>query len=313
MKTKILILMLAFIGTMSFGYSQRYAYVDTQFILDNIPDYKDAQSKLDEFAIKWQEEIEAKYALIESKKRALQAEEILLPEEIKKEKDKYKDRDTVSLDDLSITDELRDVLESFNETAKDRLEFEWPSAKAKIIRKRVLQEYSKEQIELMDDAIRRRLIGLFDDEGLFAMLDLPQKKGGCGIDKRIARKLVIEINRLIVETEKLEDYLKNSKKQVNLNVRKEKKTNRGQSILKDIRYQILALYNGRVTEIGIKNLDRFIRFRLENKINKSKFVSLVSMNTKKGGAGFNKRVARKFAKDLEFLMLIKFGEEKLEQ
>ena len=87
MKTKILILMLAFIGTMSFGYSQRYAYVDTQFILDNIPDYKDAQSKLDEFAIKWQEEIEAKYALIESKKRALQAEEILLPEEIKKEKE----------------------------------------------------------------------------------------------------------------------------------------------------------------------------------------------------------------------------------
>ena len=87
MKTKILILMLAFLGTMSFGYSQRYAYVDTQFILDNIPDYKDAQSKLDEFAIKWQEEIEAKYALIESKKRALQAEEILLPEEIKKEKE----------------------------------------------------------------------------------------------------------------------------------------------------------------------------------------------------------------------------------
>lgn len=79
--------MLAFLGTMSFGYSQRYAYVDTQFILDNIPDYKDAQSKLDEFAIKWQEEIEAKYALIESKKRALQAEEILLPEEIKKEKE----------------------------------------------------------------------------------------------------------------------------------------------------------------------------------------------------------------------------------
>ena len=87
MKTKILILMLAFLGTMSFGYSQRYAYVDTQFILDNIPDYKDAQSKLDEFAIKWQEDIEAKYALIESKKRALQAEEILLPEEIKKEKE----------------------------------------------------------------------------------------------------------------------------------------------------------------------------------------------------------------------------------
>lgn len=79
--------MLALISTMSFSYGQRYAYVDTQYILDNIPEYKDAQTKLDEFAIKWQEEIEAKYALIDSKKRAYQAEEILLPEEIKKEKE----------------------------------------------------------------------------------------------------------------------------------------------------------------------------------------------------------------------------------
>ncbi|MFD1551939.1 OmpH family outer membrane protein [Putridiphycobacter roseus] len=88
MNTKIIILIVAFLGSVSFGYGQRYAYVDTQYILDNIPEYKESQTKLDEFAIKWQEEIEAKYALIDSRKRALQAEEILLPEEIKKDKEK---------------------------------------------------------------------------------------------------------------------------------------------------------------------------------------------------------------------------------
>ena len=67
---------------------QKYAYVDTQYILDNIPAYSEAQSKLDEYAVKWQDEIEAKYSLIEKKRQALQAEEILLPEEIKAEKQK---------------------------------------------------------------------------------------------------------------------------------------------------------------------------------------------------------------------------------
>lgn len=66
--------------------AQKYAYVDTKYILDNIPAYAEAQTKLDESAVKWQEEIERKYALISKKVQALQAEEILLPEEIKAEK-----------------------------------------------------------------------------------------------------------------------------------------------------------------------------------------------------------------------------------
>ncbi|MDX1349523.1 MAG: OmpH family outer membrane protein [Putridiphycobacter sp.] len=61
--------------------------MDTQYILDNIPAYAEAQAKLDEYAVKWQEEIEQKYSLIAKKRQALQAEEILLPEEIKAEKE----------------------------------------------------------------------------------------------------------------------------------------------------------------------------------------------------------------------------------
>ncbi len=85
---KILILSFVILGMSNMALSQKYAYVDTQYILDNIPAYSEAQFKLDEYAIKWQEEIEAKYKLIAKKRRALQAEEILLPEEIKQEKQK---------------------------------------------------------------------------------------------------------------------------------------------------------------------------------------------------------------------------------
>lgn len=84
---KLLVLGLIMIGLANIATAQKYAYVDTKYILDNIPAYAEAQTKLDEAALKWQEEIEQKYALVAKKRQALQAEEILLPEEIKAEKE----------------------------------------------------------------------------------------------------------------------------------------------------------------------------------------------------------------------------------
>lgn len=84
---KIIILSFLILSLTNMAIGQKYAYVDTQYILDNIPAYTDAQSKLDEYALKWQEEIESKYSLIAKKRQALQAEEILLPDEIKAEKE----------------------------------------------------------------------------------------------------------------------------------------------------------------------------------------------------------------------------------
>mgnify|MGYP000733402719 CR=1 FL=1 len=49
--------------TMSFA--QKFAYVDTDYILENIPEYQVAQDKLDELSVKWQEEIEKKFGVNE--------------------------------------------------------------------------------------------------------------------------------------------------------------------------------------------------------------------------------------------------------
>ncbi len=55
-----LTLIFAFIVTAAFAFSQKYAYVDTEYILENIPEYNDAQTILDEKSIEWQQEIEEK-------------------------------------------------------------------------------------------------------------------------------------------------------------------------------------------------------------------------------------------------------------
>jgi len=63
--------------------AQKYAFVDTEYILDNIPEYSDAQDELDALSEKWQKEIEAKYKQVEDMYNKYQAEAVLLPDDIK--------------------------------------------------------------------------------------------------------------------------------------------------------------------------------------------------------------------------------------
>ncbi len=65
-------------------FSQKYAFIDTKYILSQMPEYTSAQKEIDDMAEKWQKEIEQKYSEIEKKYKAYQEEEILLPEETKK-------------------------------------------------------------------------------------------------------------------------------------------------------------------------------------------------------------------------------------
>lgn len=76
------ILFLLFIST-SFAFSQAIGYVDTEYILGNIPDYKDAQDELDKLSIEWQKQLERRYAEIDKMYKNYQAEQILLTEDMK--------------------------------------------------------------------------------------------------------------------------------------------------------------------------------------------------------------------------------------
>ena len=78
------LLVLALLFTFSTAHAQKYAYVNTEYILDNIPEYKTAQQQLDNLSVQWQKEIEDKYAIIDKLYKAYQAEQVLLTEEMKK-------------------------------------------------------------------------------------------------------------------------------------------------------------------------------------------------------------------------------------
>lgn len=83
---KVFLLLSFLLGTTFFSMAQRFAYVDAQYILDNIPEYADAQKKLDAVSAGWQKEIEAKYKEIDGLYKSYQQEQVLLTDEMKKQR-----------------------------------------------------------------------------------------------------------------------------------------------------------------------------------------------------------------------------------
>ncbi len=67
--------------------AQRYAIVDTKYILDKIPQYKDAQQQLDQISAQWQKEIDQKQAELDRMYRNYEAEQVMLSDELKKKRD----------------------------------------------------------------------------------------------------------------------------------------------------------------------------------------------------------------------------------
>ncbi len=60
------------------GQAQKIAFVNTDKILEKIPEYKSAQEKLDALAVQYQKEIEEKQAFINQLNASFQADKILL-------------------------------------------------------------------------------------------------------------------------------------------------------------------------------------------------------------------------------------------
>lgn len=91
MKTKKSILLLAVmlllgITTINAQQNQRIAYVDSNYILENIPEYGDAQEEINQMSKQWEKEITALFQEAQELDREYQTESVLLSEDQKRKK-----------------------------------------------------------------------------------------------------------------------------------------------------------------------------------------------------------------------------------
>jgi outer membrane protein len=84
---KILLSVIALLFIMAGVQAQRYAIVDSRYILEKLTDYKDAQKKLDQFSLQWQKEIDDKQAALDRMYKDYEAEQVMLSDELKKKRE----------------------------------------------------------------------------------------------------------------------------------------------------------------------------------------------------------------------------------
>ena len=84
---KILFTLCAFFALSATTFAQRYAVIDSKYILDKLPEYKEAQEKLDQFSLMWQQEIDQKSADLDRMYKEYDAEQVMLSDELKKKRE----------------------------------------------------------------------------------------------------------------------------------------------------------------------------------------------------------------------------------
>jgi len=86
MKKLVGILVLSVVAS-SAAMAQRFAYVDTEYILKHIPEYLAAQKQLDALSVQWQEEVDNRFADIEALYKKYQEDQVLLSEEMRRKRE----------------------------------------------------------------------------------------------------------------------------------------------------------------------------------------------------------------------------------
>jgi outer membrane protein len=84
---KLLIFATCFLLIAAVSNAQRYAVIDSKYILDKLPEYKDAQKALDGYSEQWQQEIDQKQALVDKMFKEYDAEQVMLTDVLKKKRE----------------------------------------------------------------------------------------------------------------------------------------------------------------------------------------------------------------------------------
>jgi outer membrane protein len=89
MKTTLIksILLATFTFVSFYATAQKFAYVDTEYILEQMPEYRAAQQKLNDIAKEWESQINTYKKEIDKMFRDYRAERLILSEAVKKERE----------------------------------------------------------------------------------------------------------------------------------------------------------------------------------------------------------------------------------
>lgn len=202
-----------------------------------------------------------------------------------------KDWELVRKDELekraTVPPELMMLAKAFKDFSPEQLGMLFIPFKAEQIFSHVFFHMPSDRIETAKKFFRDVLSGRINIDDFVKKLDAPVEKGGAGFHKKSAEKLVKEIKRILDQAAKI-DFTNTYQSAVNL-----------------------TKYMGETFGIDISEnkyrLVSLIKDRLDNKISVDEVRRTADQPIRKGGLGLAKGMADKVARELEILLLAKFG------
>jgi outer membrane protein len=86
-KKNILVLAIALLSFFGTQAQSKYAVINTKYILDKIPEYKEADKKLKVLGDTWQQEIDDKQITLDKMYKNYEAEQFMLSEDLRKKRE----------------------------------------------------------------------------------------------------------------------------------------------------------------------------------------------------------------------------------
>jgi len=68
-------------------FAQRFAYVDSEYILKHMPEYTSAQKQIEALSVQWQKEVDVRFQEIDRLYKAYQADQVLMTADMKKRRE----------------------------------------------------------------------------------------------------------------------------------------------------------------------------------------------------------------------------------
>lgn len=84
---KLFLLLICSLVLAGVASAQRYAIIDTKYILDKMPEYRVAQKQLDDAATAWQKEIDQMQQELDRMYKDFDAEQVMLSDELRKKRE----------------------------------------------------------------------------------------------------------------------------------------------------------------------------------------------------------------------------------
>jgi putative ABC transport system ATP-binding protein len=164
--------------------------------------------------------------------------------------------------------------------------------RAKLILNHLLLPYGIEDQQKIEETIDKYLLKKITAQEMLEIFDLPPEKGGISLYTQTARDLVQKITSLAKEIEMIEE-----EKYPALTPIEEK--------AQALRGFLLDQYQGSLTFEQIKKLEEALSQRLTGKFDKKKFEKFLDLPLKQGGVGLNRRTAKRFARQIELILMKK--------